>query len=247
MVKNPFRYRDYIYDNETGFYYTQSRYYDPDLKRWISADSQINTSQGLLGLDIFSYCFNNPINMKDYTGNKPGDIFSSIEEAARDFALCYNGLSISDNVEYGTVIYSLRVLETRYRYEEVTRSFINYSAIRGFYLDSKTEYEWTSYQISVIKYSYITVEKGDSSGVSIPDAPRNKKRVATAHTHAAYDPYYANDSFSGRPGDKENTDNRGVPSFVATPLGTLRRYNPSDGSDIELYTDIPWDSNHPNR
>ena len=35
---NPFRYRGYVYDEETGFYYVSSRYYDPEVGRWINAD-----------------------------------------------------------------------------------------------------------------------------------------------------------------------------------------------------------------
>ena len=35
---NPFRYRSYYYDNETGFYYLQSRYYDPTICRFVNAD-----------------------------------------------------------------------------------------------------------------------------------------------------------------------------------------------------------------
>ena len=36
---NPFRYRGYYYDNETGFYYLQTRYYDPEIRRFINADN----------------------------------------------------------------------------------------------------------------------------------------------------------------------------------------------------------------
>ena len=89
------------------------------------------------------------------------------------------------------------------------------------------------------------MRKGTTDSVAVPNAPLFKKRVATAHTHAAYDPDYASDVFSGCPGDKANADRRGVPNYVATPLGTLRRYDPSDGSDVEVYDDIPWDPNHP--
>ena len=38
---NPFRYRGYYYDSETGFYYVSSRYYDPEIGRWINADNVI--------------------------------------------------------------------------------------------------------------------------------------------------------------------------------------------------------------
>ncbi|MBQ4062613.1 MAG: RHS repeat-associated core domain-containing protein, partial [Christensenellaceae bacterium] len=40
---NPFRYRGYYYDKETGFYYVSSRYYDPEIGRWINADNQLST------------------------------------------------------------------------------------------------------------------------------------------------------------------------------------------------------------
>jgi len=67
---NPIRYRGYYYDTETGFYYLQSRYYDPTVGRFINADGQLNTDS-LLGYNMFAYCENNPINMVDYTGHNP--------------------------------------------------------------------------------------------------------------------------------------------------------------------------------
>lgn len=39
---NPFRYRGYYYDEETGMYYLKNRYYDPEIRRFISADSYIS-------------------------------------------------------------------------------------------------------------------------------------------------------------------------------------------------------------
>lgn len=65
---NPIRYRGYYYDNETGFYYLQSRYYDPSIGRFINADSFASTSQGFLGHNMFAYCGNNPVANKDETG-----------------------------------------------------------------------------------------------------------------------------------------------------------------------------------
>ncbi len=66
---NPLRYRGYYYDTETGFYYVQSRYYDPIVKRFINADSYASTGQGFLGYNMFAYCGNNPVNMIDIIGN----------------------------------------------------------------------------------------------------------------------------------------------------------------------------------
>lgn len=64
---NPFRYRGYYYDNESGFYYLQSRYYDSVTGRFLNADEQINDN-GIIGTNLFTYCNNNPINMVDYEG-----------------------------------------------------------------------------------------------------------------------------------------------------------------------------------
>ena len=65
---NPLRYRGYYYDTETGFYYLQSRYYDPEICRFINADSYASTGQGFLGFNMFAYCNNNPISRVDING-----------------------------------------------------------------------------------------------------------------------------------------------------------------------------------
>ena len=61
-----------MYDSETGLYYLQSRYYDPEIGRFISPDSQISGVGGeTLGYNQFAYCFNNPVNAEDSSGNWP--------------------------------------------------------------------------------------------------------------------------------------------------------------------------------
>ena len=65
---NPIRYRGYYYDFETGFYYLQSRYYDPAMGRFINADGYVSTGQGILGNNMFAYCLNNPVNKSDFSG-----------------------------------------------------------------------------------------------------------------------------------------------------------------------------------
>ena len=66
---NPLRYRGYYYDAETGFYYLQSRYYDPEIGRFINADSYASTdATGLLSTNMFAYCENDPVNKSDPTG-----------------------------------------------------------------------------------------------------------------------------------------------------------------------------------
>ena len=67
---NPLRYRGYYYDSETGFYYLQSRYYDPANRRFINADTYSSTDPGdAIGCNMFAYCGNNPVMRNDYSGD----------------------------------------------------------------------------------------------------------------------------------------------------------------------------------
>ena len=92
---NPLRYRGYVYDRETGLYYLQSRYYNPEIGRFISADSYLSTGDGILGNNMFAYCLNNPVNYADPTGHSAilialaigavlGGIYGGISAAAND-------------------------------------------------------------------------------------------------------------------------------------------------------------------
>ena len=67
-IKNPYRYRGYRYDNETGLYYLQSRYYNPEWGRFVNADGITGVVGELLALNMFAYTLNNPVNMKDPSG-----------------------------------------------------------------------------------------------------------------------------------------------------------------------------------
>ena len=69
---NPFRYRGYYYDTETGLYYLTTRYYDPEVCRFISADVYTSTGQGVLGGNMWAYCLNNPIVYTDDEGTIAG-------------------------------------------------------------------------------------------------------------------------------------------------------------------------------
>ena len=67
---NPFRYRGYYYDAETGLYYLNSRYYDPETGRFISPDDfEYLQPESINRLNIYAYCINNPINYVDPSGH----------------------------------------------------------------------------------------------------------------------------------------------------------------------------------
>lgn len=62
---NPYRYRSYYFDEETGFYYLLSRYYDPQVGRMLSADQYISIAYP----NLFTYAVNNPVMFSDASGN----------------------------------------------------------------------------------------------------------------------------------------------------------------------------------
>ncbi len=71
--RNPFRYRGYIYDEETGLYYLRSRYYNPLVGRFVNADDTIKP-KALLS-SVYAYCANKPVVRVDYSGK----LYLSIE------------------------------------------------------------------------------------------------------------------------------------------------------------------------
>jgi len=226
---NPFRYRGYMYDNESGFYYLRSRYYAPIVSRFLNADSRINTSLGLIGTNLFDYCVNNPVNNSDYSGNKPGDLFNSMDEAARDAAIYLGNLSFKNGWEYGTNIYAVKVPVIA-----IKISWFSFLGLRIPYLNISIEIKK--------KNSYTEpVTQEDPWGVSY-DQKMKDFRVATLHTHPMG---------SGRgitrfsPTDKENAKERGAYNYVLGPNGQVRKYDPWSGEDILLFKDLPPSINKP--
>jgi len=67
-IYNPFLYRHYQYDVETGLYYLNSRYYSPELGRFISTDTVLGRPGKLNGHNLYSYCRSNPLNSYDPSG-----------------------------------------------------------------------------------------------------------------------------------------------------------------------------------
>ncbi len=69
---NPYRYRGYYYDTETNLYYLINRYYSPELCRFISADDVTYLDpERINGLNLYAYCFNDPISYVDIVGRMP--------------------------------------------------------------------------------------------------------------------------------------------------------------------------------
>ena len=122
---NPFRYRGYYYDVETELYYLQSRYYDPQVGRFINADSLVTTGNGMTSSNMFAYCLNNPVNGCDPCGTcfhrldfwndceKCGG--KTIGEKLNDFA---TGL-----YDYGTAVYAAHMMQIESQQQVDQNSF----------------------------------------------------------------------------------------------------------------------------
>ncbi len=237
---NPLLYRGYVYDFETGLYYLQSRYYNPEWGRFINGDSRLNNSLGILGFNQFSYCLSNPVNMVDYDGNKPGDLFDTKDEAAKDFALYINQKSIDENCEYFSYMrYGIKLVEV-VKYTKIL--------VIGGALNPSKKYIYirtVSYEPK-IQYYYTEPQKGEIDNVILPVLKSSlRQKTGLLHTHGAYSPKYASDVFSDA--DKFVAHLFGVPFYVATPLGTLRKYDPMTRDDVILFFDVPYDPNHPKK
>ena len=95
---NPFRYRGYYYDVETGYYYLQSRYYNPEWGRFLNADDSLYSS--IFGFNLFAYCDNNPISYVDPYGE------SGFAAALAGWASSAWGLTLVDGpLPVGDIIY----------------------------------------------------------------------------------------------------------------------------------------------
>ena len=95
--RNPFRYRGYVYDEETGLYYLRSRYYNPVVGRFVNEDGAIIL--GLLSTNMFAYCSNNPLSMVDTSGCRGENIFQRVGNWLSDL---FN--KIGDEIKYQTKI-----------------------------------------------------------------------------------------------------------------------------------------------
>lgn len=88
---NPFRYKGYHFDSDTGMYYCHTRYYVPDWCRWLCADGVIGLDPfGLFDQNLYCYCGNDPVNYFDPTGHSAiliGLIIGAIIGAAAGFGL----------------------------------------------------------------------------------------------------------------------------------------------------------------
>ncbi len=93
---NPFRYKGYYHDADLQMYYCSSRYYDPEIGRWINADGYVSTGQGIVGNNMYGYCNNSPVVHSDRSGTRmvretPGEsilqLLDGVDESLYNYVL----------------------------------------------------------------------------------------------------------------------------------------------------------------
>ena len=82
-IRNPFRYRGYVYDEETELYYLRSRYFNPAIGRFLNADGTIGEFASLKTHNLYGYCLSDPICRSDASGNTPTDAYDFYMRAAQ--------------------------------------------------------------------------------------------------------------------------------------------------------------------
>ena len=103
---NPFRYRHYVYDEETGVYYLRSRYYNPVWGRFLNADGQINSDLSLVALNLYAYCANNPV--------------ANVDNNGKDFRAVGAGVQLDGSVALGPAGVGIGIEAIVYWDEQIT-------------------------------------------------------------------------------------------------------------------------------
>lgn len=124
---NPFRWKGYYFDQESGMYYCHTRYYVPEWCRWLNADHPAFLKfDSLQGLNIFAYCGNNPIINIDDTGTSFKDTINKLsDEVTRFFAKI--GQWFNENVGFSIILDSEQSIDSYYNPLYDTESGIGFS------------------------------------------------------------------------------------------------------------------------
>ena len=89
---NPLRYRGYYYDQETGLYYLQTRYYDPKVRRFLNADDAsvlTKDPEQLTEKNLYAYCDDNPVMYRDDAGMFVFSVGLGVLGMLTNVATCY--------------------------------------------------------------------------------------------------------------------------------------------------------------
>jgi len=118
---NPFRYRSYYYDEESGLYYLKSRYYNPVWGRFLNVDINLGINKSFLGYNLYGYVDNRPTNFSDDTGTSLKSFLRNVFKKAKKVIS-----SIASIVGYSykrTLITGEKNADSKYIKATVSRSY----------------------------------------------------------------------------------------------------------------------------
>ncbi len=218
----PLKYGGKELDRENGLDWldSQARMYDFIIGRTPTMDPM---SEKYYHLSPYLWCAGNPLRFIDLTGKEYGDHFRTANAAAKDFGKIYNALSIMDDRERGAIIY--KVMKGKSSYYTYTKPNIG-----------------TSHKVVI------------EATVSYPEFAKVEV-IADIHTHGAMSEGYNDNEFSGAKetpeGNLSSTSNdigknnaEHIDGYLATPNGTLKKYNHKSGEITIICTDMPYDSSY---
>ena len=167
---NPFRYRGYYYDVETGFYYLNSRYYDPTVKRFLNADSLVGITNDVATYNLYVYCGNNPISRDDSSGHfwkEVGNFFSGIGDA---ISSGWNKLtnSISSSVSVDASVGAGIGVKKNTGIGNVEAAFVPIATEWGYDARSKKTYKSDKSSLSIKKELTSSIWAGVDATYSAP-------------------------------------------------------------------------------
>lgn len=110
--RNPFRFKGYYYDEELGMYYLNSRYYDPEVGRFISPDTTdiLEVQDDLYDKNLYAYCDNNPVMRIDSSGAVWHLAVGAVVGVATQFVADV-GIGLATGSSFGEVISSLSLVD----------------------------------------------------------------------------------------------------------------------------------------
>ena len=204
-----------------------ARWHDPILGRWHSMDSRC---EDYYSISPYVYCLDNPINHFDPDGNRPGDFFKSIKQAAIDFGLTYNDNSIRENKEYASVFYFV-INENN----EIGFSYNipNIGTERGVLMPPAPSGYLPAAKIHTHAAFSPLYRNNEFSGIYIEgtDTKLSPEQIVQR---------LAND-------DTGNANREQMDSFIVTPNGSLQRYDFRTGKISIISKDMPSDPEDPTR
>lgn len=224
----PYKYNGKELDKMHGLntYDYGARQYNPVTARWDRMDP---LAEKYYSVSPYVYCLNNPIRLIDPDGKAPGDFFSTIDDAAKDFGLFYNDNSIRINREMSSLIF------------EVKDNFGN----KGF-----------SYSIANIGDKELVLYKGELGAKNVAlihthgayDSELGEGNDLFSGSFTA-EKYNSEDENKSSINNKDIgiANKRGMNSYLVTPSGSLQKYDPHTGKISVISNDMPSDINDPYR